>query len=94
MQANADKAASLLKMIANPSRLLILCALVTREHTAGELEELVGLSQSAVSQHLAKLRLKELVSTRREAQSIYYSIKDQTTKQLVETLHGIYCEAL
>lgn len=94
MQANADKAAALLKMISNPSRLLILCALVTREHTAGELEELVGLSQSAVSQHLAKLRLKELVSTRREAQSIYYSIKDPTTKQLVETLHNIYCEAL
>ena len=94
MQANADEAASLLKMIANPSRLLILCALVTREHTAGELEGLVGLSQSAVSQHLAKLRLKDLVATRRDGQTIYYSIKDQTTQQLVETLHGIYCESL
>lgn len=94
MQANADDAASLLKIISNPSRLLILCALVTREHTAGELEELVGLSQSAVSQHLAKLRLKDLVSTRRDAQTIYYSIKDPTTQRLIETLHDIYCEAL
>ena len=61
MQENADEAASLLKLIANPSRLLVLCALVTREHTAGELEELVGLSQSAVSQHLAKLRHQNMV---------------------------------
>ena len=94
MQENADEAASLLKLIANPSRLLLLCALVTREHTAGELEELVGLSQSAVSQHLAKLRHQNMVATRRDGQKIYYSLKNPRVKQVITTMHSIYCNSL
>ncbi|MCB1667448.1 MAG: metalloregulator ArsR/SmtB family transcription factor [Porticoccaceae bacterium] len=94
MQENADEAASLLKLIANPSRLLVLCALVTREHTAGELEELVGLSQSAVSQHLAKLRHQNMVATRRDGQKIYYSLKNPRVKQVITTMHSIYCNSL
>ena len=94
MQENADEAASLLKLIANPSRLLVLCALLTREHTAGELEELVGLSQSAVSQHLAKLRHQNMVATRRDGQKIYYSLKNPRVKQVITTMHSIYCNSL
>jgi|SRR5690606_2566419 DNA-binding transcriptional ArsR family regulator len=94
MQANAGEATELLKILANPSRLMVLCALVTREHTAGELEELVGLSQSAVSQHLAKLRLQNIVATRRDGQKIYYSITDGKARALLETLHDTYCGEL
>ena len=94
MQANASNAANLLKTLANPSRLLVLCALVTREHTAGELEELVGLSQSAVSQHLARLRKDAIVTTRREGQKIFYALADEHAKRILETMHGIYCADL
>jgi len=91
MQENAQEASDLLKLLANPSRLLVLCALVTREHTVGELEELTGLSQSAISQHLARLRDNELVTTRREAQRIYYSLGNPEVTAILGTLHDIYC---
>ena len=91
MQANAAQASALLKSLSNPSRLLVLCALVTREHTAGELEELTGISQSAISQHLARLRDDDMVDTRRDAQRIFYSLKNQAVRSVLETLHGLYC---
>lgn len=91
MQENAEQASDLLKSLANPARLLVLCALVSREHTVGELEELTGLSQSAISQHLARLRESELVATRREAQRIFYSLSNTEVAAVLETLHGIYC---
>jgi len=91
MYKNIDAASALLKSLANPSRLKVLCALVSREHTAGELEELTGLSQSAISQHLARLREEQVVATRREAQRIYYSLHSQEVAAVIATLHGIYC---
>lgn len=91
MQANAGEAAAMLKALANPSRLLVLCALVTREHTVGELEALTGLSQSAISQHLARLREAQLVATRREAQLIHYSLEDPAVQAILSTVHDIYC---
>tara|TARA_R110002124_G_scaffold283648_1_gene459882 strand:- start:113 stop:412 length:300 start_codon:yes stop_codon:yes gene_type:complete len=91
MHQNVEQASSLLKSLANPNRLLVLCALVTREHTAGELEQLTGLSQSAISQHLARLRKEQLVTTRREAQRIYYSLYSSAAAAVIKTLHGIYC---
>lgn len=91
MQQNAGQAAALMKSLSNPSRLLVLCALVTREHTVGELEELTGLSQSAISQHLARLRDSGLVNTRRDAQRIFYSLDKPEVKAVLETLHSIYC---
>ena len=91
MQENAEQASDLLKSLANPARLLVLCALVSREHTVGELEDLTGLSQSAISQHLARLRESELVASRREAQRIYYSLSNTEVAAVLETLHGIYC---
>lgn len=94
MQQKADEAAAMLKSLAHPSRLLVLCALVEREHTAGELEQLAGLSQSAVSQHLAKLRNEGIVTTRRESQKIYYSLSNEAVKNILETMHSVYCADL
>lgn len=94
MQENAAEVAQLLKLLANRNRLLVLCALVTRDHTAGELEALTGLSQPAVSQHLAKLRNAEIVSTRKAAQRVIYTLKEPNVRAVVETLHSIYCPDL
>ena len=91
MQNNAEAATGLLKSLANPSRLLVLCALVSREHTVGELEVLTGLSQSASSQHMARLREAGIVETRRDAQRIFYSLDNPEVRAVLETLHGIYC---
>lgn len=91
MKSNADIAAALLKNLANPSRLMVLCALISREHSAGELEELAGLSQSALSQHLSRLRSVGLVSTRRDGQKIFYALADDKAKAIVEVLHRLYC---
>jgi len=91
MQQNAEVAAGLMKSLAHPSRLLVLCALVEREHTAGELEELTGLGQSAISQHLARLREAGMVATRRDAQRIYYALASTHVRSVLETLHDLYC---
>ena len=91
MREHAAEASALLKSLSNPSRLLVLFALVTREHTAGELEEFTGISQSAISQHLARLREADIVATRRDAQRIFYSLKNQAVRAVLETLHGLYC---
>ncbi|MCB1688150.1 MAG: winged helix-turn-helix transcriptional regulator [Halioglobus sp.] len=91
MRSNVQEASALLKSLSNPNRLLVLCALLTREHTAGELEELTGLSQSAISQHLARLRDEQIVATRRDGQRIFYSLTSTHVTAMIETLHGIYC---
>jgi DNA-binding transcriptional ArsR family regulator len=91
MQANAAQASALLKSLSNPSRMLVLCALMNREHTVGELEAITGLSQSAISQHMARLRDEGIVATRREAQWIYYSLVDEAVKAILETMHRLYC---
>lgn len=91
MQDNAEAATGLLKSLANPNRLMVLCALVSREHTVGELEDLTGLSQSAISQHMARLREAGIVETRRDAQRIFYSLDNAEVRAVLETLHGIYC---
>lgn len=90
-QANAERASALLKALSNPHRLMILCRLQTGELSVGELEKLVGLSQSALSQHLARLRRQGLVKTRRAAQVVYYSLAGGEATAVIETLHGLYC---
>ncbi len=92
MREHAGDAAQLLKALANENRLLILCTLSEAELSVGQLNERMDLSQSALSQHLAVLRRDGLVSTRREAQTIYYSLAQGPAGRLIETLHGIYCE--
>lgn len=91
MAAQADAAAELLKTLGNPQRLRILCLLVEGEHSVGEINAHVPLSQSALSQHLAVLREQALVETRREAQTIYYVLADGPARALLRTLHDLYC---
>lgn len=88
---HADAATRQLKALANVNRLMILCILCEGELSVTELNELVDISQSALSQHLAKLRDDEIVTTRRESQTIYYSIADGVAKGIIEVLHGHYC---
>lgn len=89
---NAAAIADLLKAVANQHRLLILCFLATEsEMSVNAIVERVGLSQSALSQHLAKLREEQLVATRRQAQTIFYRIADPRVATLMTTLHSLYC---
>lgn len=89
---NAAKVADLLRAVANENRLLVLCFLATEgELSVNALVERVGLSQSALSQHLAKLREEQLVATRRQAQTIFYRIADPRIGTLMTTLHNLYC---
>ena len=92
MKGNAKQASSLLKAISHESRLLILCLLLRKEMSVGELAEFSDLSQSAFSQHLSVLRKEGLVQTRKESQTVYYSIKDPAVKKILEVLYNIYCE--
>lgn len=91
MRQNASKAAELLKAISNENRLLILCHLGEKEMSVSELNSCVDLSQSSLSQHLARLRQDELVQTRRESQTIYYSIADPIVLKVIGLLHSEYC---
>lgn len=91
LEAHAQEATRLLKALANESRLMILCNLASGELPVGELNRRVPLSQSALSQHLALLRRDGLVRTRRQAQTIYYSLVDGPATRIIELLHGIYC---
>ncbi|MDC9719779.1 MAG: metalloregulator ArsR/SmtB family transcription factor [Gammaproteobacteria bacterium] len=91
LQANAKTAATMLKAIANESRLLILCNLEGKELSVTDLNNHLDLSQSALSQHLAVLRKDGLVKTRRESQTIYYSLSDVRASKVIKTLHELYC---
>ena len=92
LEQNARKASLLLKAMANERRLLILCFLTQGEKSVGELEARLNLSQSALSQHLARLRRDGLVSTRRAAQTIYYSLSGREAGAIMETLYALFCE--
>ena len=94
LEEHSEKASSLLKALANEKRLMIVCILCKGEKNVGELEQFIGLSQSALSQHLARLRRDGIVDTRREAQTIYYSIKDVTVPRLLECLAALYAVPL
>ena len=91
LQKKAGRATSLLKALANSSRLLILCQLAEGEKSVGELERRVRLSQSGLSQHLALLRRKGIVATRREAQSIFYSLASREAEAIMATLYEVFC---
>lgn len=89
--AHAEKAAGMLRVLANPTRLQILCMLIQGEQTVGELNAGLGLSQSALSQHLARLRRDGLVATRRESQHIHYRIADPGAMDIIGQLYEMYC---
>jgi DNA-binding transcriptional ArsR family regulator len=91
MQAHAGEAATLMRAFGNESRLMILCALADGEHSVGELNEIIPLSQSALSQQLARLRRENLVKTRRESQVIHYSLCAGPADRVINVLHDIFC---
>ena len=91
LEKKAALASAVLKSISNKWRLLILCHLVKGEKSVGEIHELVDLSQSALSQHLAVLRETKLVKTRRESQAIFYSVRGSEVPILLNALYDIYC---
>lgn len=92
LERKASEAARLLRLLANENRLLILCRLaLVRELSVNDLAEAVGLSQSALSQHLAKMREEGVLATRREAQTVYYRIADPDAARLLALLKRIYC---
>ena len=92
MRHSAAQAVRLLKSLANESRLMIMCVLGEGELSVGALNERIDLSQSALSQHLALLRDQGLVVTRREGQTIYYSLAPTEAIDLIQLLHNVYCE--
>ena len=91
LQSKAGAAEALLKAVANRNRLSILCELLRGELPVSELQQAVGLSQSALSQHLARLRADKLVSTRRESQMIHYSLASSKVRELINLLYQLYC---
>ena len=91
LSKNAEEIALLLKQLANKNRLMILCCLTDQELSVGELNDQIDLSQSALSQHLAKLRDNKLVSTRRVSQTIFYRVDNPKLTILLKTLHEVYC---
>src|SRR6478736_9433870 len=93
MEENAGEVAGMLRALANERRLMILCKLVEwGEGNVNSLAEVIGLSQSALSQHLAKMRDEGLVTYRRESQTLWYRIADPRIEDLLATLHELYCK--
>lgn len=88
----AEYVAALMKNLANAHRLMILCRLHEGECSVGALEGTVAIAQSALSQHLARLRRDGIVKTRRESQTIYYSLADARIAKLIKELYGLYCD--
>lgn len=91
-EARAGDVATTLKVLASRPRLMVLCKLVEHgEMSVGEIADAIGLSQSALSQHLARMREEELVAFRRDGQSLFYRVADPRCEALLATLHHLYC---
>jgi DNA-binding transcriptional ArsR family regulator len=91
METRAEEVAAILSLMANPKRLMILCHLAEGEHSVGALAKAVGLGQSALSQHLARLRDAGAVATRRESQSIHYRLADERVAEIMAALYDLFC---
>ncbi|TRY33505.1 ArsR/SmtB family transcription factor [Aliiglaciecola sp. M165] len=92
MEANAERAATLLRAMANKNRLLLLCLLNQGELSVSQLNSELDIPQSTLSQHLSVLRQDKLVKTRREAQTIYYALASKEVEAIIATLYQLYCE--
>lgn len=90
----ARKASDLMKVLSHESRLLILCILTEGEKSVSELEEIMSMPQSAVSQQLARLRFDRLVTTRRDGRVIYYSIASEDISSMIQVLYDFFCKPL
>ena len=93
MAQSADRASSLMKTLGHKDRLMILCQLADGEKSVGEIADLLQISQSPLSQHLSRMRKEKLVDTRRQAQTIYYSLKSGEASRIVEVLYELFCSA-
>jgi len=91
MAQSADRASNLMKTLGHKDRLMILCQLADGEKSVGQIAELLEISQSPLSQHLSRMRKEGLVVTRREAQTIYYTLKSGEASRIVEVLYELYC---
>lgn len=91
MAVAAGKASELMKTLGHKDRLMVLCHLISGEKSVGELASLLDIPQSPLSQHLARMRKENLVTTRREAQTIYYSIASEEAARIVGLMHELYC---
>lgn len=92
LQESAEAAATMLKMLASPARLMVLCRLVEGEASVGKLCEKTDISQSAISQHLAKLRAEGLVDSERKGQQVFYRLCSAEARAILSTLYIIYCQ--
>lgn len=91
LAAKAEQVAGTLAAMANPKRLLVMCTLMNGERSVGDLAEIVDLTPAALSQHLGKMRALRLVTTRRDGQTIYYSLASAEVQAVLETLYRVYC---
>ena len=91
MRSAAGEASGLLKALANPHRLLIVCQLVEKERSVGELASFLDVRDSTVSQHLALLRRDGIVTARRDGQTIWYAIGSDSARDVVHTLYRAFC---
>jgi len=92
MARSASRASELMKTLGHKDRLLILCQLAEGEKSVGEVAELLSIGQSPLSQHLSRMRREGLVSTRRNAQTIYYSLTSGEVSRIIEVLYELFCE--
>lgn len=92
LKQKSEGVSALLKQLAHPQRLLILCSMAEGEKSVGEIEEICGASQSAVSQFLKGMRLEGLIDSRRNGKQIYYSIVDKRVLKLIKSLYQIFCK--
>lgn len=93
MAQSAGRASALMKTLGHRDRLMILCHLAGGEKSVGQIADLLEISQSPLSQHLSRMRKEGLVETRREAQTIYYSLKSGEAARIVEVLYELFCES-
>ena len=92
MRTNAMQASELMKLLGHPHRLMILCELNLGECSVGELSEKIGIAQSPLSQHLARMRHEGVVISRREAQTVYYSLEGEEVAAVISLLYELYCD--
>ncbi|MCG5236389.1 ArsR/SmtB family transcription factor [Xanthobacter oligotrophicus] len=91
LMRNARKASDFLKALSHENRLLLLCLLAERERSVTELENILSLRQPTVSQQLARLRLDNLVTTRRDGKTIYYSLANDDVRRVISVIYDMYC---
>jgi len=91
MAQSASRASSLMKTLGHKDRLMILCHLADSEKSVGQIADLLEIPQSPLSQHLSRMRKEGLVQTRRDAQTIYYSLKSGEASRIIEVLYELFC---